>query len=98
MGSGADAVLVPAWLEGRGGRPEGYCHRVMLYAVRYVTHNGIKWQVIENRDRDVTFRRVSGGWSWRLGSPASRAAETPIDRQVACGAGAVVCVTPRRWR
>ncbi|MFF3248765.1 transposase [Streptomyces sp. NPDC002870] len=31
------AVLpVPAWLEGRGGRPESYCHRVMLDAVRYV--------------------------------------------------------------
>ncbi len=25
-----DALPVPAWLEGRGGRPEGYCHRVML--------------------------------------------------------------------
>ncbi|MFI8007899.1 transposase [Streptomyces sp. NPDC086010] len=24
---------VAAWLEGRGGRPEGYCHRVMLDAV-----------------------------------------------------------------
>ncbi|WP_244207195.1 transposase [Streptomyces swartbergensis] len=23
-------LLVPAWLQGRGGRPEGYCHRVML--------------------------------------------------------------------
>ncbi|RZB13420.1 transposase [Streptomyces sp. F001] len=21
---------VPAWLQGRGGRPEGYCHRQML--------------------------------------------------------------------
>ncbi|MFG2525986.1 transposase [Streptomyces sp. NPDC048527] len=34
---------VPAWLEGRGGRPEGYCHRVMLDAVRYVVDNGVKW-------------------------------------------------------
>jgi hypothetical protein len=24
------ALPVPAWLQGRGGRPEGYCHRVML--------------------------------------------------------------------
>ncbi|MEU6071202.1 IS5 family transposase [Streptomyces sp. NPDC047082] len=38
------AVLpVPAWLEGRGGRPEGYCHRVMLDAIRYVVDNGVKW-------------------------------------------------------
>ena len=24
---------VPAWLEGRGGKPEGYCHRQMIDAV-----------------------------------------------------------------
>lgn len=28
-----DAMPVPAWLEGRGGQPEGYCHRVMLDAI-----------------------------------------------------------------
>ncbi|MFJ2478504.1 transposase [Streptomyces sp. NPDC087659] len=38
------AMPVPAWLEGRGGQPEGYCHRVMLDAIRYVTDNGIKWR------------------------------------------------------
>ncbi|WP_253266362.1 transposase [Streptomyces sp. 6-11-2] len=27
-----DAMPVPAWLEGRGGQPEGYCRRVMLDA------------------------------------------------------------------
>lgn len=37
------ALPVPAWLTGRGGRPEGYCHRVMLDAVRYVVDNGVKW-------------------------------------------------------
>jgi transposase len=38
------AVLpVPAWLEGRGGRPEGFCHRQMIDAVRYVADNGVKW-------------------------------------------------------
>jgi hypothetical protein len=25
-----DALPVPAWMEGRGGQPEGYCHRQML--------------------------------------------------------------------
>ncbi len=39
-----EALPVPAWLEGRGGQPEGYCHRVMLDAVFYVTDNGIKWR------------------------------------------------------
>ncbi|RKT02206.1 transposase [Streptomyces sp. 3211.6] len=37
---------VPAWLEGRGGQPEGYCHRQMLDAVRYLLDNGIKWRAI----------------------------------------------------
>ncbi|WP_246204745.1 IS5 family transposase [Streptomyces tailanensis] len=39
-----DALPVPACLEGRSGRPEGYCHRVMLDAIFYVTDNGIKWR------------------------------------------------------
>ncbi|MFF4543386.1 transposase [Streptomyces sp. NPDC001406] len=34
---------VPAWFQGRGGRPESYCHHVMLDAVRYVVDNGVKW-------------------------------------------------------
>ncbi|MFE6156778.1 transposase [Streptomyces sp. NPDC057889] len=34
---------VPGWLEGRGGRPEGYCHRVMLDAV---VDGGIKWRAM----------------------------------------------------
>ena len=25
-----DAMPVPAWLSGRGGQPEGYCHRQMF--------------------------------------------------------------------
>ncbi|NUK22437.1 IS5 family transposase [Streptomyces lunaelactis] len=37
---------VPAWMEGRGGRPEGYCHRVMLDAMFYVIDNGIKWRAM----------------------------------------------------
>ncbi|MFI8459465.1 transposase [Kitasatospora sp. NPDC085464] len=37
-----DAMPVPPWLEGRGGQPEGYCHRQQLDAVRYLVDNGIK--------------------------------------------------------
>ncbi|WP_234367354.1 transposase [Streptomyces pluripotens] len=40
------AMPAPAWLEGRGGQPEGYCHRQMLDAVRYVTDNAIKWRAM----------------------------------------------------
>ncbi|WP_189827959.1 IS5 family transposase [Streptomyces finlayi] len=41
-----DALPVPAWLEGRGGQPEGYCHRQMLDAIFYVTDNAIKWRAM----------------------------------------------------
>ncbi|MEU9547252.1 hypothetical protein [Streptomyces mirabilis] len=44
-------------MQGQGGQPEAYCHRAMLDAIGYLVDNGIKWQVIENRDRAVSFRR-----------------------------------------
>ncbi|MCX4775348.1 IS5 family transposase [Streptomyces sp. NBC_01264] len=31
-------------MDGRGGRPEEYCHRSMLDALRYLTDNGGKWR------------------------------------------------------
>ncbi|WP_093496974.1 IS5 family transposase [Streptomyces sp. Ag109_O5-10] len=37
---------VPAWLRGRGGRPETYCHRAILDAIRYLVDNGIKWRAM----------------------------------------------------
>lgn len=37
---------VPGWLEGRGGQPEGYCHRQMVDAIRYLVDNGIKWRAM----------------------------------------------------
>lgn len=40
------SMPVPAWLEGRGGRPEEHCHREMIDAVRYVVDNGGKWRAI----------------------------------------------------
>ncbi|MFB7056573.1 transposase [Streptomyces vinaceus] len=39
-----DTLPVPARLEGRGGQPEGYCHRQMLDAIFYVADNAIKWR------------------------------------------------------
>ncbi|WP_220377969.1 transposase, partial [Streptomyces inhibens] len=41
-----EALPVPAWLEGRGGRPEGYCHRQLIDAVFYLVDNGIKWRAM----------------------------------------------------
>ncbi|MFF4829404.1 transposase [Streptomyces sp. NPDC001312] len=37
---------VPGWMRGRGGRPEGYCHRAILDAVGYLVDNGIKWRAM----------------------------------------------------
>ncbi|WP_244888758.1 IS5 family transposase [Streptomyces purpureus] len=37
---------VPAWMQGRGGRPEGYCHRQMLDAIRYLVAGGISWRAM----------------------------------------------------
>jgi hypothetical protein len=42
-------IPVPAWMEGRGGRPEGYCHREMIDAVAYLVDNGCKWQNVRQR-------------------------------------------------
>ena len=41
-----DQLPVPGWLEGRGGQPEGYCHRQMLDAVRYLVAGGITWRAM----------------------------------------------------
>ncbi|WP_244942862.1 IS5 family transposase [Streptomyces inhibens] len=37
---------VPSWLQGRGGQPEGYCHRQMLDAIRYPVAGGISWRAM----------------------------------------------------
>ncbi|MFJ1758661.1 IS5 family transposase [Kitasatospora sp. NPDC088134] len=41
-----DLLPVPAWMNGRGGQPEAYCHRQMLDAIRYLVDNGIKWRAM----------------------------------------------------
>ncbi|MFF2630481.1 transposase [Kitasatospora griseola] len=56
-----EAVLVPDWLEGRGGQPEGYCHRQLVDAVRYLVVGGIAWRAVPAdfpaRDRVCAFFR-----------------------------------------
>ncbi|MER5618459.1 IS5 family transposase [Streptomyces sp. NPDC002215] len=41
-----DLLPVPAWMGHRGGRPEGYCHREILDAIRYAVDNGGKWAAL----------------------------------------------------
>ncbi|MDX3540519.1 transposase [Streptomyces sp. MB09-01] len=65
-----DCLPVPLWLEGRGGQPEGYCHRQMLDAVRYLVAGGITWRAMPGDfpawDRVYAFAR-----RWRVkGLPA----------------------------
>ena len=56
-------VPVPGWMRGRGGRPEAYCHRAMLDAIRYLVDNGIKWRAtpvdLPPWDRSLDFGRPS---------------------------------------
>ncbi|MFE9024052.1 transposase [Streptomyces sp. NPDC007808] len=41
-----DLPPVPGRLAGRSGRPEGYRHRQMIDAVRYLVDNGTKWRAM----------------------------------------------------
>lgn len=36
----------PAWVAGRGGRPEAHCRRQIVDAIFYVVDNGIKWRAL----------------------------------------------------
>jgi transposase len=36
----------PAWLTGRGGRPEAHCRRHIVDAIFYLIDNGIKWRAL----------------------------------------------------
>jgi Putative transposase of IS4/5 family (DUF4096) len=36
----------PAWLAGRGGRPETHCRRQIVDAIFYLVDNGIKWRAL----------------------------------------------------
>lgn len=60
-----DALPVPAWMIGKGGQPEGYCHRQMIDAVRYLVAGGITWRAMPADfpawDRVYAFAR-----RWRL--------------------------------
>lgn len=51
-------------MERRGGRPEGYCHCVMLKAVFYVMKHGISWRAMPVdfpvRDRGVRQSSAAG--------------------------------------
>lgn len=42
----APLIPAPAWIGGRGGRPEGYCHREMIDVMLYVDDNGTKWRAL----------------------------------------------------
>jgi transposase len=59
-----DSLPVPRWLNGKGGQPEGYCHRQMIDAVRYLTDNGVKWRAMP-KDFPPWDRVYAFGRRWR---------------------------------
>ncbi|MBJ7000150.1 transposase [Streptomyces sp. CRPSP2-6A1] len=50
---------VPAWLRGRGGQPEAYCHRTMLDAIRYLVDNGIPADTGDRTAAHVLLKQVT---------------------------------------
>ncbi|MFJ6820982.1 transposase [Streptomyces niveus] len=59
-----DALPVPGRLRGRGGGPEGYCHRQMLDAIRYVVAGGIQWRAMRAAG---TWSPTVSAWSFTVG-------------------------------
>ncbi|MFD0564644.1 IS5 family transposase [Kitasatospora saccharophila] len=43
MGARAATAAGPGLAERQGGRPEGYCHRQLIDAVRYLVAEGVRW-------------------------------------------------------
>jgi transposase len=40
------ALPAPAWTQGRGGHPAGYCRRDIVDAIRYLVKEGIQWRAM----------------------------------------------------
>lgn len=55
-----ELLPIPGWLAGRGGRPEGYYHRQMTDAVRYLVDNGIKWRCATRGRTEQVARQQKG--------------------------------------
>ncbi|WP_236654537.1 transposase [Streptacidiphilus anmyonensis] len=76
-----DAMPVPAWLEGKGGQPEGYCHRQMVDAVRYLVAGGIAWRAVHADfpawDRVSAFFRAGATEAWSPSSTTGLATGPP---------------------
>ncbi|MEV5877373.1 transposase [Streptomyces sp. NPDC052101] len=96
-----DAMPVPAWLESRGGQPEGYSHRQMGDAVRYLVAGGITWRAVpanspagtvSTRSPAAGARRgcwpscTTGCTAWRVRTPAApRSRPPPSPTRSRCG-------------
>lgn len=46
VGGWRDQLPVPARMNGKGGQPQGYCHRQMIDAIRYLVAGGITWRAM----------------------------------------------------
>ena len=43
------ALPVPAWKQGKGGRPAEWCRRDIVDAIRYLVKEGIQWRAMPCR-------------------------------------------------
>jgi hypothetical protein len=91
-------IPVPAWMGGRGGRPEGYCHREMLDAVRYVVDNGIKWHAAEglpvlDGGVPVLPALARSGPAGGVARPAAPGVQGPGGPRAGAGAWVLSCFT-----
>ncbi|WP_033215543.1 IS5/IS1182 family transposase [Kitasatospora phosalacinea] len=101
-----DAMPVPAWLEGRGGQPEGYCPRQLVDAVRYLVtaacvtdREASRTLLARLRQRRwrITLVRADGGYTGRLVDLARAAWRIVLTVVKRNDATAGFTVLPKRW-
>jgi transposase len=87
----------PAWVTGNGGRPEKYCRRLIVDAIRYVVDNGCKWRnlpALAHRPRDL-HSLVTGRRSLRTPQRPAGTRPTGQGRQAEPSAGIIDSQTLR---
>lgn len=88
----APLLPLPCWLDGRGGRPEKYCRRAVIDAIRYVCGNGVKYATCR-----PTFR-PGEPWIASYSTPTASAAFRECCRKSPPGSADGIVVTSPKSR